>query len=778
MRSRPPANETERTLARIWQDVLRLERVGATESFFDLGGHSLLLTQVRARVKQAFGRELSMLELFEHPSIESLAAHLASAPRAPEPSRARPLPSAQDGQSVAIIGMAGQFPGASNLEQFWRNLAGGVESISRLSDEALAEAGIPPELSSHPGYVRAKGVLEGAELFDAEFFGFSPREASQMDPQQRRFLECAWEALEDAGYPPQTHGGSVGVFASSSATTYQPRPASETPADVWQLKLGLESDFLSTRVSYELDLRGPGLTVRTGCSGSLVAVHLAYRSVLAGECDLALAGGVSISVPVSGGYLYQPGMILSPDGHCRAFDARAGGTVRGNGVGAIVLKRLDRALADGDSIHAVIRGSALNNDGAGKIGYTAPGIAGQAEVITRAQEAAGVRPHEVSFVETHGTGTPLGDPVEVAALTKAFQRGAGPQGHCVLGATKPNIGHLDAAAGIAGLLKTVLSLRHRQLPPVVHFEQPNPALELAGTPFSINARLSDWTPLEGLPRIAGVSSFGIGGTNAHVVVEEAPERPATKDTGTWRVLPLSAQSGAALAETARRLGEALARRPELSLADVAHTLQRGRTAFEQRVALVCRDLPGAVQGLEQLVHAFAKGERSPAEARGREVAFLFPGQGTQHAGMGRALYAAHAVFRDEVDRCAGLLLPHLGLDVRELLLQEEDGASGERIHQTELAQPCLFVLEYALARLWMSLGLSPKAMIGHSLGEYVAACLAGVFSLEDALVLIRARGRLMQAAPEGAMLAVGLRPMRCGPCSMSTSASRRTTHPR
>ena len=755
-RSRPPSNEAERTLARIWRDVLRLERVGVTESFFDLGGHSLLLTQVQARVKQAFGRELSMLELFEHPSIESLAAFLVPSAPGPKASRAQVRAASEGGQAVAIIGMAGRFPGAEDLEQFWRNLAAGVESLSHASDEELAEAGIPPELSGHPGYVRAKGVLEEAELFDAEFFGFSPREARQMDPQQRRFLECAWEALEDAGHPPGTHGASVGVFATSSATTYQPLVSSDAPADTWQARLGLESDFLATRVSYKLDLRGPGLTVRTGCSGSLVAVHLACRSVLSGECELALAGGVSISVPLAGGYLYQPGMILSPDGHCRAFDARAGGTVRGNGVGVVVLKRLERALEDGDTIHAVIRGTAINNDGSGKMGYTAPGLAGQAEVIARAQEVAGVQPHEVSFVETHGTGTALGDPIEVAALARAFHRGTGPRGRCALGATKPNIGHLDSAAGIAGLLKTVLSLRHRQLPPVVHFEQPNPALGLEGTPFFINARLADWTPPGGLPRIAGVSSFGIGGTNAHVVVEEPPARPARETAEGWRVLPLSARSDAALATAVRRLGETLAGRSEPTLADVAHTLQRGRTAFERRVTLVCRDLPGAVRGLERLARELERGERSPGEARSREVAFLFPGQGAQYPGMGRALYSAHAVFRDEVDRCAGLLQPHLGLDVRELLIKEAEDSSGERIHQTELAQPCLFVLEYALARLWMSLGLKPTAMLGHSLGEYVAACLAGVFSLEDALVLIHARGRLMQAAPGGGMLAVGL----------------------
>ncbi|WP_164001905.1 non-ribosomal peptide synthetase/type I polyketide synthase [Pyxidicoccus caerfyrddinensis] len=752
-RSRPPTTEAERILARIWQEVLQLERVGATESFFDLGGHSLLLTQVRARVGQAFGREPSMVELFEHVTVESLAAHLSAAP-APELPRRTVLPQTEGEHAVAIIGLAGQFPGAKDLEQFWRNLAGGVESISQLSDDALAEAGVPAALSGRSGYVRAKGVFEGADLFDADFFGVNPREASQMDPQQRRFLECAWEALEDAGYPPQTHDASVGVFATSSATSYQPLPVSSEPADAYQLKLGLESDFLATRVSYKLDLRGPGMTVRTGCSGSLVAVHLACKSVLSGECDLALAGGVSISVPLVGGYVYQPGMILSPDGHCRAFDARAGGTVRGNGVGAVVLKRLDRALADGDTVHAVIRGTALNNDGAGKLGYTAPSITGQAEVIRRAHDAAGVLPHEVSFVETHGTGTPLGDPVEVAALARAFQRGTGLQGACALGATKPNIGHLDSAAGIAGLIKTVLCLRHRQLPPVVHFDQPNPALGLDGTPFSVNARLSDWTPPDGLPRIAGVSSFGIGGTNAHVVVAEAPAIPTVQETEGWRVLPLSARTPAALAATAKRLGEALASRSDVPLSDVAHTLQQGRTAFEQRTALVCRDMPGAVRGLERLTRELAEGERSSSMARDREVVFMFPGQGAQYSGMARGLYAAHTVFRSEVDRCAELLLPHLGQDVRELLLLED--ASDERIHQTALAQPCLFVIEYALARLWMSLGVIPKAMVGHSLGEYVAACLAGVFSLEDALGLVCARGRLMQAAPVGAMLAVGL----------------------
>jgi amino acid adenylation domain-containing protein len=752
-RSRPPATEAEQTLAGIWQDVLQRDSVGAVENFFDLGGHSLLLTQVQARVRRAFGREPSMLELFEHPTIESLAARLSASP-APELPRARALAPVEPGNAVAIIGLAGQFPGAQDLEQFWRNLAGGVESISRLSDEALAEAGVPASLSSRSGYVRAKGVLQGAELFDADFFGVNPREARQMDPQQRRFLECAWEALEDAGYPPGTHGASVGVFATSSATSYQPLPASEEPADTYQLKLGLESDFLATRVSYKLDLRGPGMTVRTGCSGSLVAVHLACRSLLSGECELALAGGVSISVPLAGGYVYQPGMILSPDGHCRAFDAQAAGTVRGNGVGAVVLKRLDRALADGDTIHAVIRGTALNNDGAGKLGYTAPSLAGQAQVIAMAHEAAGVQPHEISFVETHGTGTPLGDPIEASALARAFQRGTGPQGSCALGATKPNIGHLDAAAGIAGLIKTVLCLRHRQLPPVVHFQKPNPSLGLDGTPFFVNARLSDWTPPKGLPRMAGVSSFGIGGTNAHVVVAEAPAAPSKEEPERWHVLPLSARTPTALASAARRLGESLASRADVMLADVAHTLQQGRTAFEQRAALVCRDMLGAVQGLERLARELALGERSPSVARGRKVVFLFPGQGAQFPGMARGLYTSQAVFRTEVDRCAELLLPHLGQDVRELLLLED--ASDERIHQTALAQPCLFTLEYALARLWMSLGLIPKAMVGHSLGEYVAACLAGVFSLEDALRLICARGQRMQAAPPGAMLAVGL----------------------
>jgi acyl transferase domain-containing protein/thioesterase domain-containing protein len=666
---------------------------------------------------------------------------------------------------IAVIGLAGRFPKSRNIEEFWHNLRDGVEMISFFTDEELVALGVNPALLDEPTFVKAKAYLEGIDLFDARFFGYSPREAEIMDPQQRFFLECAWEALENAGYDSEKYEGSIGVFAGVTMNSYLLNNLytnSEVVASAggFQTVMGNDKDHLPTRVSYKLNLKGPSVNVQTTCSTSLVAVHLACQSLLNYQCDMTLAGGVSITVPQKMGYSYQAEGIVSPDGHCRTFDAKASGTVAGNGVGIVVLKRLADALNDGDTIYAVIKGSAVNNDGSDKVGYTAPSVSGQAAVILEAQAIAGVDPETISYVEAHGTATPIGDPIEVEALQQAFRTQTDKHGYCAIGSVKTNVGHLDAAAGVTGLIKTILSLRHKQLPPSLHYEEPNPKIDFAASPFFVNDRLREWES-NGGPRRAGVSSFGIGGTNAHVIVEEAPEvEEGSESQRQWQVLVSSAKTESGLAEARRRLAEELRRkREEVELADVAWTLQVGRRGFGYRSAVVCRSVEEAIAALESGDAGRAVVTSVAAVPGERPVVFMFPGQGVQQLNMGLELYETEESFRVEVDRCAEILKPHLGLDLRTVLYpgpgQEE--TAREQIQRTELTQPALFVVEYALAKLLNSWGVQPDAMIGHSIGEYVAACLAGVMSLEDALSIVAVRGRLMQQQPAGAMLAVGLK---------------------
>ncbi|WP_437505500.1 type I polyketide synthase [Sorangium sp. So ce1099] len=660
------------------------------------------------------------------------------------------------GLEIAIIGMAGRFPGAPDVATFWRNLCAGVESVATLTEDELLAAGVDPALIARPDYVRARAVLDDIDMFDAELFGFTPREAAALDPQHRLFLECAWEAFESAGIDPERAGGPVGVYAGSSLSGYLTHlfpdgPRLQSAADVAAL-LALDKDFLTTRVSYKLNLEGPSIAVQTACSTSLVAVHLACQGLLTGECDLALAGGASISVPQKAGYLYQDGAIASPDGHCRAFDAAARGTVGGSGVGVVLLKRLDDAIADRDTIIAVIKGSAVNNDGRAKVGYTAPRVEGQARAIRAAHAAAGVDADSIAYVEAHGTGTPLGDPIEIAALTQAFRATTNRRGFCAIGSVKTNVGHLDAAAGVTGLIKAALAVAHGRIPPSLHFREPSPALDLESSPFHVAAELAAWAPTAA-PRRAGVSSFGIGGTNAHVVLEEAPPLPAADPPRPCELLVLSARSSASLERLTGALAEHLEAHPDIELGDVAHTQQLGRRAFAHRRAVVCRSREDAARALRDRSGALRSG--GPV-AGPRPVAFLFPGQGTHRPNMGRDLYETEPVFRAEVDRCASLLEPHLGTDLRTLLFPApadlEDAA--RRLDRTSMTQPALFVVEYALARLWMAWGVTPGAMLGHSVGEVVAACVSGCLSLEGALALVAARGRLMEATPDGAMLAV------------------------
>ncbi|MGW0880268.1 SDR family NAD(P)-dependent oxidoreductase [Streptomyces sp. NPDC002671] len=672
----------------------------------------------------------------------------------------------RDLDRIAVIGMAGRFPGAPDIETFWSNLEQGREGITTFSDSELLADGVDPALLERDDYVRAKGFLEDADQFDEGFFGYSPREAEILDPQHRVFLESAWQALESAGVDPHRFDGRIGVFAGAGFNSYllfnlmNNQPVLDS-AGLYQVLLSGDKDFLATRTSYKLDLKGPSVTVQTACSTSLTAVHLACQSLLNGECDIAVAGGVAVSAPLRNGYVYEPGGILSPDGHCRAFDAEASGTVAGNGVGVVVLRRLADARDGGDSIDAVILATAVNNDGSLKAGYTAPSVDGQAEVIAEALALADVDPATVGYVETHGTGTPLGDPIELAALTRAFRDGntddQGDQGYCAIGSVKSNVGHLDAAAGVTGLIKATLALKHQAIPPTLHCERPNPELALDSSPFYVNTELRPW-PRTDEPRRAGVSSFGIGGTNVHVVLEEAPA-PAPADPGTarpQRLLALSGKTAPALAGNARRLADHLERHPDLDLDDVAYTLACRRHAFDHRATVVCDGPEDAVAALRELAEAAP----APASAERAPVAFLFPGQGAQYVGMGRELYAREAVFAAEFDRCADLFAEHLGQDLRDLVFAPDGDAEAlqfaDRLTRTEFAQPALFCVEYALARLWTSWGVIPQAMAGHSIGEFVAATLAGVFSLPDAVRLVAARGRLVQSMPEGAMLSVFL----------------------
>lgn len=674
----------------------------------------------------------------------------------------------QYANAIAVVGMSGRFPGASSCEAFWDNIVNGVESITTLSDEELKAHELDYDaVKNDPNYVPARGIIEGADLFDAGFFGFNPREAAMLDPQHRLWLECVWEALERAGYDPEKYDGVIGLFGGGSfidsyflhnitrSHDHLERMLRQRTPDGFAAILSNRMEFLTTRTSHRLNLKGPSVNIQTGCSTSLVAVYYACQSLLNYDSDLCLAGGVSVIFPQESGYLYQEGAINSPDGHCRPFDAKAQGTVFSGGLGVVALKRMEDALADGDQVIAVIKGVAVNNDGSQKIGYAAPSVQGQAEVIAMAHAAAEVEPDTISYVEAHGTATPLGDPIEVAALTKAFRMQTDAKGFCGIGSVKSNIGHSDAAAGVVGLIKASLCLKHGKIPASLHFQSPNPEIDFENSPFYVVDRAMDWTP-EHLPRRAGVSSFGIGGTNAHAVLEEAPKSPPVGEERPWKLMLLSAKTETALEAQAERLADFLAGPEETPLGDVAYTLQVGRQDMAVRQAFICRDTQEAMAAARKEEGPWSM-TRTPGR-RDPSVVFMFSGQGSQHVRMGEQAYTCEPVFQEALDRCADGLEPHLGLDIRELLFpaegQEEEAT--QRLARTELTQPCLFAVEYALARLWQSWGVEPEAMIGHSIGEYVAATLAGVFALEDALAVVATRGRLMQQMPEGSMRAVRL----------------------
>jgi acyl transferase domain-containing protein len=662
---------------------------------------------------------------------------------------------------IAIVGMAAHLPGAADINAYWANLAAGVESIRHLSEEELLAAGESPARMRKANYVPSAAVLDGFEQFDADFFGFSPKEAAILDPQHRQFLEVAWEAMENAGHPPENFKGPIGVYAGCGMGSYfyfnicSNRDLVDQTGMFLLRHTGNDKDFLSTRVSHIFDLKGPSINLQTACSTSLVAVHFASQALLNGECDMALAGGVTIELPQGRGYLFTEGEILSPDGHCHAFDHRAEGTVFGSGAGCVVLRRAVDAVRDGDHIWAIINGSAVNNDGAAKAGYLAPSVDGQAKCIAEAQAIAGVSAADVSYVECHGTGTYLGDPIEVAALTEAFRKTTDAIGSCRLGSVKTNIGHCDTAAGVASLIKVALSLHHRKLPPSLGYEAPNPSIDFETSPFKVNDKLTDWVSTG--PLRAGVNSLGVGGTNAHVVLQEAPKR-AESEQSLWPFQPIviSSKSKGALENAAQQLAQHLRSHPGQDLADVAYTLKEGRRAFERRRVLVAAD------------HAEAASLLDGADPRrvfnhdylgdNPEVVFMFPGGGAQYAGMARDIYATEPVFADWMDKGLAILQPKLDYDIRALWLPEPgaEKVANDRLKRPSVQLPLIMITEYALAQLYMSWGVQAAALVGHSMGENTAACLAGVISFEDCIGLIHLRGTLFDTIAPGGMLSVPL----------------------
>jgi len=758
------AQALQQTLARTVAEVLGVSDVHPDRNFFELGANSVHLIKLHLQLKEKLGISIPVTDMFGKPTVKALAARIAAAggdvkPEAALAPREEP-PRTQESQEqdIAIIGMSCRFPGAANPEAFWHNLMQGIESVDSFTDDELLAAGVSPEAFHDPAYVRASAVMDGFDAFDAEFFSLTPREARALDPQQRVFLECAWEALEDAGYPPSGSNGLVGVYAGKSVSHYRyPYPDLTRPIGFFQDLMAQDKDFLATQVSYKLDLRGPSVNLQTACSTSLVAVSAACAALRDGSCDLALAGGIAIKVPHRVGYLYEEGSVFSRDGHCRPFDAKANGTIPGSGAGVVVLKRLSRTLADGDRVLAVIKGSAINNDGHRKVGFMAPGVDGQTDVVRRAYQHAKVDPRTISYVEAHGTGTLIGDPIEVAALTEAFGGGVAAQS-CGIGSVKGNIGHLDSAAGVAGLIKVVLALQHRTLPATLHYETPNPRLELHRTPFYVVDKARPWTAPGGTLR-AGLSSFGIGGTNAHLVLEEAPRQVTVESSAALpdrsrHVLALSARNPEALRELAGRYRAAL-EAPGASLADVCFSANTGRVAFDHRLAVVGAD----ASQVAEVLGAAERREEHPGLVQGTadakqalKVAFLFSGQGSQYVGAARELYQTHPGFRRRIDAFDQLLREYWDRSLVSVLYAEPGEASP--IDQLDYAQPVVFVLEYALAELWMSWGIQPDVLLGHSTGELAAACIAGVFSVEDGLKLAVHRGRLIQQLPEGGNIAV------------------------
>ncbi len=752
----------ETRVAAIWREVLPAVEAGPDDNFFEIGGHSLLVVRAHALLTERLDVQIPVVDLFRFPTIRTLARHLRSAGAADEMPTTVEGRAARPDEDIAIIAMSARFPRAADVEQFWENIRSGRDCIGRFAAEELMAEGFPAELLADSSFVRAKGVIPAADMFDADFFGMTPLEARLMAPHHRLFLEVVWECLESAACVPDSTRERVAVFAGGGYNTYQKFILDSDPelrAAVGDIQYGMgnEKDFLATFASYKFNLRGPSVNVQNACSTSLVALHLACRALQNGDAELAIAGGSTVHAPLKSGYRHEEGMIYSADGHCRPFSDASDGTVGSDGSAAVLLKPLSRALADGDTIHAVIKGSAINNDGRDKVGFTAPGVDGQASVIAAALADAGLSPADIDFIETHGTATVLGDPIEIAALNKVYKPNVGSDARVALASVKSNIGHTDTAAGLAGVIKTVMALKAGVIPPSLHFEAANPEIDFSRTPFYVNTELKEWPKRDSAPRRAGVSSFGIGGTNAHAIIEEfrAPARAGSEDP-TDLSFVVSARSREALDKVRLALADRLEQNPDISLYDVAAVLGGGRRRFNERWTAGAQNRAQLIELLRRSDNDGALCATEPRNAR--PVMFMFSGQGSQHVGMARAIYERDDAFRELVDRQAGIVESLSGRDLCTLLFPPADQieAAREELTQTSMAQPALFVIEYALAQRLIDWGIEPAALVGHSIGAFCAAALAGVMSLEDALKLVVERGRLMQAMPAGEMLSVML----------------------
>jgi len=748
------ANQIQLDILSIWREVLDNPSIQVTDNFFDVGGKSILIPNIVIRLKNELGLDIDIVDVFQYPTVSSISEFLSPTINENQNSDSTvwntKTESDDTNDDIAIIGLSGRFPGANNIEEFWQLIKSGKEAITHYSRIELEEKGVIKELLDDPYYVYAAGSIPTADKFDASFFGFTPKEADFMDPQHRVFLESCHEALENAGYSSDNYNGSIGVFGGSGPDNYilknlfQHEDALRNIGE-FQTIINNGKDFLTTHASYKLNLNGPSLDIQTACSTSLVAVHYACNSLRNNETDIALAGGVFIHTPREVGYMFEPGGILSPKGQCRPFDDNADGTVFGEGVGIVVLKRYADAIKDNDTIWGIIKGSAVNNDGSAKVGYMAPGINGQSSVIAKAQKFAGVRPSDISLIEAHGTGTNLGDPVEIKALSNVFRAETQSNEFCAVGSIKANIGHLDAAAGVTGLIKATLALKHQQIPPSINFNQPNPELKITETPFYINTELKSWKIPDNKPRIAGVSSFGIGGTNAHCIIQEATELQSKPSNRKYHIIPVSAKTESALNNIKNNLGSFLINN-DCNLPDFSFTLLHGRKRFKYRSAVVCRTQGEAIG---KLVDATIK---TTVFTKPR-IVFLFTGQGSQYNGMTKGLYDEFPIFKEHLDKAFRLAKLDYDLELEDILFSEKYKSE---INNTEFTQPALFVVQFAMAKLLQSFGIASDALIGHSIGEITAACISGLLSFEDALKLVIIRGRLMQAQKPGAMLSVQL----------------------
>lgn len=753
-----PTTAREKNIAVVWKELLMLDKIGIDDNFFHLGGNSILAMKTVAALKQRFGYELPVTRLYQLPTISAISHFISGADKthaSPVKKQARRA----ENKDVAIIGMACRFPGASSVEEFWNLLVEGREGISFFSDAEL-DASIPSNIKSDPMYVKARGIIEGADEFDAAFFGFNPRTAELTDPQQRIFLEMAWEVLETTGYLPEHYSGSVGVFAGCGYNTYFTNNVLAHPellekAGQFNIRLLNEKDYIATRTAFQLNLKGPAIAVYSACSTSLLAIAEAVTSIRNGQCEVALAGAASITSPLKSGHFYEEGSIMSIDGHCRPFDAAATGTVFSDGAGIVLLKSREEAERDGDKIYAVIKGIGINNDGADKGSFGAPSAEGQAAAIAMAIDDAGIAPSSISYIEAHGTATPLGDPIEIEGLMMAF----GPQQqkhYCGIGSVKSNLGHLTATAGVAGLIKTVLSMQNSQLPPTLHYQTLNPNINLNDSPFFINRGLRDWTSAE--KRHAGVSSFGVGGTNVHLILEE----PGKVEAASGAAKPLllitwSAKTESSLGNYAIKLADYLNKHEELNPADAAYTLHVTRATFNHRRFAIAGNITELAEKLRHPDTASAK----KLEIAASEIVFMFPGQGSQYVNMGQELFDTEPVFAAAVEECLDILKNSPQSDIRSVLFPVvADGAASQKLKNTFYTQPAIFIMEYAMAKLWMSWGVQPAIFTGHSIGEFVAAHFAGVFSLKDALLLISTRAKMVSEAEKGSMLSVRINAQR------------------